>query len=138
MPNTSDNVPTIALSNTTISQIASKVKNLCSYTLPDAFKLKVRVRAYDIVTLDNGAESKNYLSRKENKVMTGEEMKKKALSQRGLGSFVPAHLNDSAFYNPTVSQNQPIVKKSRKNVSEPTDIRYSRKALTIAMIFWVY
>ena len=35
-------------------------------------------------------------------------MKKKGLSQRGLGSYVPAHLNDSPFFVPIVTEEKLI------------------------------
>lgn len=42
-------------------------------------------------------ELKDYMKDKRNVVITGEQMKKKGFSQRGIGSSVPAHLNDSPF-----------------------------------------
>ena len=59
---------------------------------------------------ENSLELKHYLDNKNNVVMTGQEMKKKALSQRGSGSYVPSHLNDMAFYTDSISD-------SSKNVN---------------------
>ena len=42
--------------------------------------------------------------------MTSEEMKKKVLSQRGSGSFVPSHLNDMAFFDDSISKEKTDVK----------------------------
>ena len=49
--------------------------------------------------------------------MTGEEMKKKGLSQRGLGSYVPALLNDSPFFEDIIPQDDPKIKKQLKKSS---------------------
>ena len=57
-----------------------------------------------VYPFDNAQDLKDYLKNKNNKVMTGEEMKKKGLSQRGLGSYVPAHLNDSPFFEDIIPQ----------------------------------
>ena len=47
-------------------------------------------------------------------------MKKKGFSQRGLGSYVPAHLNDKPFYEPIIirpsdSVNEQFQKKTTSN-----------------------
>ena len=60
---------------------------------------------------ENNDELKSYLHNKNHKVITGEEMKKKGLSQRGLGSQVPAHLNDSPFFDNSLSHS---AKKSQE------------------------
>ena len=49
--------------------------------------------------------------------MTGEEMKKKGFSQRGLGSYVPAHLNESPFFEDILAQKTDSVKKEKQNKS---------------------
>ena len=51
-----------------------------------------------VYSAENAEDIKAYMKDKRNKVMTGEEIKKKGSSQRGLGSNMPAHLNDSPFY----------------------------------------
>ena len=51
---------------------------------------------------ENNSELKEYLNKKNKIVITGEEMKKKAISQRGSGSLVPSHLNDMAFFTDSI------------------------------------
>ncbi len=51
---------------------------------------------------ENNDELKTYLHNKDHRVITGEDMKKKGLSQRGLGSQVPAHLNDKPFFDNSI------------------------------------
>lgn len=67
---------------------------------------------------ENNDELKSYLHNKNHKVMTGEEMKKKGLSQRGLGSQVPAHLSDSPFFDDSLSQ---TTKKSQERKYQERD-----------------
>ena len=64
------------------------------------------------------AELKTYLNSKENKVMTGEEIKKKGKSQRGLGSIVPAHLNESPFFEDSITQTNENIKENSKKFSD--------------------
>ncbi len=68
---------------------------------------------------DNDQELNDYLENPNNRVMSGEKMKKKGSSQRGLGSYVPARLNDSPFFIDSIHQNEPIVNTSEeKNLSK--------------------
>lgn len=67
---------------------------------------------------ENNDELKSYLHNKNHKVITGEEMKKKGLSQRGLGSQVPAHLSDSPFFDDSLSQ---TTKKSQERKYQDRD-----------------
>lgn len=64
---------------------------------------------------ENSLELQNYLKNKNNIVMTGEEIKKKGISQRGLGSYVPAHLNDVPFYEDSISNSDPNVNTEISN-----------------------
>ena len=50
-------------------------------------------------------------------------MKKKGKSQRGLGSFVPAHLNDSPFYIDSISNPNENVKEK---FSDKVDDGYAK------------
>ena len=59
----------------------------------------------------NAQELKDHLKNKKNKVIRGEEIKKKGSSQRGSGSYVPAHLNDSSFFEDIIPQAPYSVKK---------------------------
>lgn len=64
---------------------------------------------------------RNYLSNKKHKVLTGEEMKKKGLSQGSYGSNVPSLLNDSPFFeeiitNPTEKVNSANEKRQDRPV----------------------
>ena len=59
---------------------------------------------------EDSNELKSYLKNKNNIVITGEEMKKKGISQRGLGSYVPAHLNDIPFYMDSILDSAEDVK----------------------------
>lgn len=63
---------------------------------------------------------KDYLKDNRNKVKTGEEMKKKGLSQRGLGSYVPAHLNDSPFFKDIITEENPNVNPSDEKTFNQT------------------
>ncbi len=45
-------------------------------------------------------------------------MKKKGLSQRGLGSYVPAHLNDSPFFEGIIPQEKPIVNSENELLND--------------------
>ena len=67
---------------------------------------------------EDAQDLKNYLKDRRNKVITGEEMKKKGLSQRGLGSYVPAHLNDSPFFEDIITEESPKVKQQKKKTSD--------------------
>lgn len=60
---------------------------------------------------DNDQQLKNYLKSMENEIITGEEMKKKGQSQRGLGSYVPARLNDLPFFEDIIPQESDSVKR---------------------------
>lgn len=72
---------------------------------------------------ESSAELKKYLSKKEHKVVTGEEMKKKGKSQGSYGGNTPSLLNDSPFYDDSISQktdesNSKPVKKQSRNITE--------------------
>ena len=43
-------------------------------------------------------------------------MKKKAISQRGSGSFVPSHFNDMAFYIDSITNSEPNVNTKFTNI----------------------
>ena len=45
-------------------------------------------------------------------------MKKKGFSQRGLGSYVPAHLNDSPFFKDIITEEKPNVNPSDEKTFE--------------------
>ena len=70
---------------------------------------------------ENSLKLKGYLNSKNNIVITGEEMKKKAISQRGSGSFVPSHLNDMAFFDKSIpdsdgKSNEEIVNNEKVHI----------------------
>lgn len=67
---------------------------------------------------EDAEDLNKYLKDKKNKVITGEEMKKKGLSQRGLGSYVPALLNDSPFYEDSITQ---LDEKFKENSAKNSD-----------------
>ena len=88
-------------------------------------------------------ELKDYLKNKDNKVMTGEEMKKKGSSQRGLGSYVPAHLNESPFFEDNVPQNPDSVKRKFSHKADkrlPTHLAsnpiWARLLMTSSLSRW--
>ena len=67
---------------------------------------------------DNAQKLKDRLRNKNNKAMTGEKMKKKGFSQRGLGSYVPAHLNESPFFEDSIHKKSEKVNTSEENLSK--------------------
>ena len=52
--------------------------------------------------------------KKNNQVMTEEEMKKKGFSQRGSGNKVPSHLNESPFFEDILAPKTDSVKEENK------------------------
>lgn len=67
---------------------------------------------------ENTKELKDYLSNKKHKVVTGEEMKKKGLSQGSYGGNTPSLLNDSPFFEDSIPQSS---KKSQEKKSDRTE-----------------
>lgn len=81
---------------------------------------------------EDAVDLKQYLSNKKHKVITGEEMKKKGLSQGSYGSNVPSLLNDSPFYEDiitqegTESQEKTVKKQVKKSPSSYSPTFYSQ------------
>lgn len=81
---------------------------------------------------EDAVDLKQYLSNKKHKVITGEEMKKKGLSQGSYGSNVPSLLNDSPFYEDiitqedTESQEKVVKKQVKKSPSSYAPTFYSQ------------
>ena len=87
-------------------------------TIPDDAKLSVRDTDY-LSAVESG------------------EMKKKGLSQRGLGSFVPALLNESPFFDDSVSQPDDSVNgkfSAREDIDEIDLSQYNEIVLPRANI----
>jgi hypothetical protein len=63
---------------------------------------------------EDAADLKRYLSNKNHKVLTGEQMKKKGLSQGSYGGNTPSLLNDSPFFEDSIPQTS---KKSQEKLS---------------------
>ncbi len=74
---------------------------------------------------EGSQELKKYLQDKRNVVVSGEQIKKKGASQRGLGSSVPAHLNDSPFatiISDSAEKSNSFEKNSRGNAEKSAKI----------------
>ena len=72
---------------------------------------------------EDAADLKSYLSNKNHKVLTGEQMKKKGLSQGSYGGNTPSLLNDSPFFEDSIPQ---TFLKSQEQDAAYIDAEYQR------------